>query len=226
MNQYLISKKITFSDLIVKSLPADAITCMACGCEMPDIFIKAKTNFEGELNKIGFTKSNDPNEPTEKQAEDGKTTIDLSYQGLFYKEDRDTGKINYTIINKQQNLTCGDNICNALENYLYEIDLNKQCSVISEKTINFNHCPQDCKNTFDMAKAITKEEFNKIQLSCKNQTVKKDETPKETSIASIPTPPKPINTMTQTEKNEYIVTLQRYLITLLVHLRDLLIARR
>jgi len=217
MNQYLLSQKITFTDLTVKNMrnPED-VNCMACGCEMPDIYIKAKTNFESELNKIGFTKSSDPEAKAEEQAKDNKLPIDLSYQGLYYKEDRDTIKINYAIISKNDKVTCGDNVCHPRENYLYQIDLSKHCSSLADKIINFDHCPQDCKNTFDATKAVTKDEFNALEFSCKNQ-------PKTESTVITP---KPVEQMTQTEKNNLIMQLQQQLLTLLVYLKDLLLAQR
>lgn len=189
---------------------------MACGCEMPDIYIKAKINFEAELNKIGFTKSSDPEAKAEEQAEGNKLPIDLSYQCLYYKEDRDTSKINYAIISKNDKVTCGDNVCHPRENYLYQIDLSKYCSALADKIINFDHCPQDCKNAFDTTKAATKDEFDALEFSCKNQ-------PKTESTVITP---KPVEQMTQTEKNNLIMQLQQQLLTLLVYLKDLLLAQR
>ncbi len=216
MNQYLLSKKISFTDLTVKNIPEGTIICLACGCEMPEIHIKAKTNFESQLKDIGFSRSSDPSEKPEEQAKDNKLSIDLSYQGLFYKEDRDTSKINYAILSKNDKVTCGDNICHPRENYLYQIDLSKHCSVLADKIINFDHCPQDCKDTFDTTKAITKDEFNKLEFGCKNQPQ-----PEPTVIT-----PKPPEQMTQAEKNNLIMQLQQQLLTLLVYLRDLLLAQR
>ena len=65
MNQYLLSQKIAFSDLTVFiNEPIEgATTCMSCDCNKPDIYIKAKTNIERELNKIGFTKASSPKMP-------------------------------------------------------------------------------------------------------------------------------------------------------------------
>lgn len=217
MNQYLLSKKITFTDVTIKNMPTPGEDrCMACGCEMPEIFLKAKTNFENELNKIGFTKSNDPEAKDELYVEGNKLSVDLSYQGLFYKEDRDTGKINYAIISKNDKATCGDNICHPRENYLYQIDLSKHCSVLSDKIINFDHCPQDCKDTFDITKAITKDEFNKLEFGCKNQS----------QIEPTVITPKSPEQMTPTEKNNLIIQLQQQLLVLLMQLREMMLAQR
>ena len=226
MNQYLISKKISFIDLTLVHYEEGAIICLACGCEMPRIYLKAKTTFEKDLNKIGFTKSYNPKEEKEQQAKDDTIAIDLNYQGLFLKEDRDTSKINYAIINKQQNVTCGDNICHPRENYLYEIDLSKNCSILSERIINFDHCPQDCKNTFNQSMAITKEEFNKLKITCQNQPQPEKKEPEKSDPTGMPMPDKPIAQMNQFERNEYVKKLQQHLIVLLNYLIALMMAQR
>lgn len=223
MNQYLLSQKITFTDLTVKNMPGPII-CMACGCEMPDIYIKAKTNFEAELNKIGFTKSNGPSDPTTPtEPIKNKTTVDLSQQEFYYREDKDTNKIKYAIISSNDKSVCGDNICSLKENYLYKLDLTKSCSVYADKVINFSHCHQDCKNATEQltGAGISKEEFNALDLSCTNQT-EKPKQPEKTKAKGMSQPAKPIAQMTQTEKNSYVMELQTFLIQLLTQLLNLM----
>lgn len=220
MNQYLLSKKIIFTDLTVPTggEPIEgAVTCMSCECGKPDIYIKAKTNFENELNKIGFTKSNGPSDPTTPtEPIKKKTTIDLSHQEFYYKEDKDTNKIKYAIISSNDKSVCGDNICSLKENYLYKLDLTKSCSVHADKVINFSHCHQDCKNATDQltGAGISKEEFNALELVCTSQP-EKPKQPEKTNAKGMPQPAKPIAQMSQAEKNSYVMELQTFLIQLL-----------
>ena len=227
MNQYLLSKKIIFTDLTVPTggEPIEgAVTCMSCECGKPDIYIKAKTNFEAELNKIGFTKSDGPNAPIAPVTPiKKKTTIDLSHQELYYREDKDTNKIKYAIISSNDKSVCGDNICSLKENYLYKLDLAKSCSIHADKVINFSHCPQDCKNATEQltGAGISKEEFNALDLSCTNQS-EKPKQPEKAKTIGIPQPAKPIAQMNEAEKSTYKMQLQTFLIQLLTQLLTLM----
>ena len=145
-----------------------------------------------------------------------KTTIDLSHQELYYREDKDTNKIKYAIISSNDKSICGDNICSLKENYLYKLDLAKSCSVYADKVINFSHCHQDCKNATEQLTGvgISKEEFNALELSCTNQT-EKPKQPEKTNKLGVPMPAKPIAEMNEAEKNAFKMQLQTFLIQLL-----------
>lgn len=220
INQYLLSKKITFTDLTVPiNKPVDgAVTCMACGCEMPEIYLKAKTSFDDALKLIGFTKSNDPSKAEEQAVDPNKIKIDLSTQGFFFKENKENNKINYKVLTKNSNSSCGDGRCDLLEQYLYELDFSKHCSPLVDKVVNFYHCPLDCKMPLDVNSAISQDEFNKLQFECSNNTQKQV----ETVNTVIPQPIKPIAEMNQVEKNSYIMQLQQVLISLLTQLLNML----
>jgi hypothetical protein len=218
MNQYLLSKQINFTDLTVKNTSTSTINCLACGCEMPYIYVKARTNFEDKLKLIGFTKSNSPDQSIEIPVPDSKIKIDLSYQGFFFKENRTTNKINYGIISKSGQTICGDNRCDTREQYLYELDLSKYCSISTDRIVNFDHCASDCKETLSTVTSITQTDFDKLQFNCLNQPSSNS----NNIVQTTPTTLKPIIQMTQIEKNQYITQLQTLLIQLLTQLLSLL----
>jgi hypothetical protein len=201
MNLYLNSKNIDFTNLAINTTNSS-------------MYLKANYNFENNLKSIGFIQSLDPDTDVEKPWLN-EVEVDLSKQSFFIKENRDNTKIAYRVIDTDIKPKCGDNTCNPIEQYLYELNLKAKCSPLAEKTINFYHCPTDCSDSLDFTNALNLEDFNKLNIKCINST-------QEDNTITVPEPQKPIDQMNTTEKNQFIVTLQTYLIQLLTTLLNML----
>lgn len=196
--------------------------------QIPSPFLKPDTDWLSYFKISHSTKTSiDPtppitlppiSSPTPQPIENNTIKINLLKQGFFFKENRDSNKINFRVIDKNSKPVCGDGRCDILEQYLYELDFSDRCSPLAEKTINFYHCPTDCSDSLDSIDSIKKEEFNLLKFNCVNEKEEKTVKDDNTIIVS----QKSIDQMNATEKNQYIATLQTYLIQLLTKLLTLL----
>jgi hypothetical protein len=211
---------MSMNNIILKNIIVGEVNntyCGSVGCDAPTITVEADKQYKSRLETLGFVTTDDPTIPIDTSI----INIDVSTKGLFYTEDRTTKLINYEITNKTEKTNCGDGVCQTREKYLYELDIFEHCSMLDNISINYKHCPLDCKDKLDANLAITRDDFKLLKIKCINKIETKPvEKPKDD--VTMPVAPKAIELMTQAEKNEFIAKLQIMLVDLLKQLLALM----